>query len=172
VIGSNLERIIKSGQELMPILKSFGDCEHLTIPDLVVALCFFKGCRLEGDRMPEGVEIVALLRDDSTGGVSRGINFDPCGTVWAPNGQNGFRREGGFERFESGLLSGAPYKGHILLGEVVKRSAYLGKVFDKASVEIGKPDETSNFFEFRGWYPISDSLYLDRVHGNFAGADD
>jgi hypothetical protein len=68
-------------------------------------------------------------------------------------------------------LSGAPYKGHIFFGEVVKRPAYLGKVFNKASVEIGKPDETSNFFEFRGRCPISNGLYLDRVHGNFAGAD-
>jgi hypothetical protein len=58
-------------------------------------------------------------------------------------------------------LSRTPYKGHILLGEVVKRSAYLGKVLDKASVEIGKPDETSDFFEFRGWCPISNGLYLD-----------
>jgi hypothetical protein len=69
-------------------------------------------------------------------------------------------------------LSGAPYKGHILLGEVMKRPAYLGEVLDKASVEIGKPDEASNFFELRGWCPISDGLYLDQVHGNFAGADD
>jgi hypothetical protein len=69
-------------------------------------------------------------------------------------------------------LSGAPYKGHILLGKVVKQPAYLGKVLDKASVEIGKPNETSDFFEFRGWGPISDGLYFDHVHGNFAGADD
>jgi hypothetical protein len=69
-------------------------------------------------------------------------------------------------------LSGTPYKGYILFGEVVKQLAYLGKVLDKASVEIGKPDETSDFFEFRGWCPISDGLYLDRVHGNFTGADD
>jgi hypothetical protein len=69
-------------------------------------------------------------------------------------------------------LSGAPYKGHILLGKVVKRPAYLGEVFDKSLVEIGKPDETPDFFKFRGWGPISDGLYLDRVHGNFAGADD
>jgi hypothetical protein len=69
-------------------------------------------------------------------------------------------------------LSGAPYKGYILLSEVVKRPAYLGEVLDKASVEIGKPDETSDFFEFCGWCPISDGLYLDWVHGNFAGADD
>jgi hypothetical protein len=69
-------------------------------------------------------------------------------------------------------LSGAPYKGHILFGEVVKRPAYLGKVLDKALVEIGKPDETSDFFEFRGRCPISDGLYFDWVHGNFAGADD
>jgi hypothetical protein len=69
-------------------------------------------------------------------------------------------------------LGGAPYEGHILLGKVVKQLAYLGKVLDKASVEISKPDETSDFFEFRGWCPISDGLYLDWVHGNFAGADD
>jgi hypothetical protein len=69
-------------------------------------------------------------------------------------------------------LSGAPYKGHIRFCEVVKRPAYLGKVLDKASIEIGKPNETSDFFEFRGRCPISDGLYLDRVYGNFAGADD
>jgi hypothetical protein len=69
-------------------------------------------------------------------------------------------------------LSGAPYEGHILLGEVVKRPAYLGKVLDEASVEIGKPDETPNFFEFCEWCPILDGLYFDRVYGNFAGADD
>jgi hypothetical protein len=54
----------------------------------------------------------------------------------------------------------------------VKRPAYLEEVLDKASVEVGKPDEASNFFELRGWGPISDGLYLDRVHGNFARADD
>jgi hypothetical protein len=54
----------------------------------------------------------------------------------------------------------------------VKRPAYLGEVLDKTSVEIGKSNETSNFFEFRRWCPISDGLYFDQVHGNFARADD
>jgi hypothetical protein len=54
----------------------------------------------------------------------------------------------------------------------VKQPAYLGEVLDKASIEIGEPDETSNFFEFHGQCPILDGLYLDWVHGNLAGADD
>jgi hypothetical protein len=91
---------------------------------------------------------------------------------WAPDSQNEFGSEGGFERIESGLLSGAPYKRHILLSEVVKQPAYLGEVFDKASVEVDKPDETSDFFEFCGWGPIFDGLYIDWVHENFAGTDD
>jgi hypothetical protein len=70
VIRPDLERIVKSGQELTPILKSLGDREHLMIPDFVVALGFFEERRSKGDRMPEGVEIIAFLRDDSTGGVS------------------------------------------------------------------------------------------------------
>jgi hypothetical protein len=92
--------------------------------------------------------------------------------VRAPDGQNGFGSESSFERFKSCLLSGTPYKEYILLGEVVKWPAYLGEVLDKASVEIGKPDETPNFFEFREQCPIPDGLYLDWVHGNLAGADD
>jgi hypothetical protein len=55
VIGPDLERIVKSGQELMPILKSLGDCEHLSIPDLIVVLGFFEGRRSEGDWMPKRV---------------------------------------------------------------------------------------------------------------------
>jgi hypothetical protein len=47
-------------------------------------------------------------------------------------------------------LSRAPYKGHILLDEVIKQLAYLGKVLDKVLVEIDKPNETSDFFEFYG----------------------
>jgi hypothetical protein len=54
----------------------------------------------------------------------------------------------------------------------VKRPAYLGEVLDKASIEIGEPDEAPDFFGLRGWCPISDGLYLDWVHGNFAGAND
>jgi hypothetical protein len=42
MIGSDLERIVKSGQKLTPILKSLSDCKHLTIPDLVVALGFLE----------------------------------------------------------------------------------------------------------------------------------
>jgi hypothetical protein len=68
-------------------------------------------------------------------------------------------------------LGGAPYKGHILLDEVVKRLAYFGEVLDKALIEVGKPNETSDFFEFRGWNPILDSFYFDWIHRNFAGAD-
>jgi hypothetical protein len=49
VIGPDLERIVKSGQELTPILESFCDCEHLTIPDLVIALGFFKECGSKSD---------------------------------------------------------------------------------------------------------------------------
>jgi hypothetical protein len=70
------------------------------------------------------------------------------------------------------LLSRTLYKGHILLDKVVKRLAYLGEVFNEAVIEIGKPDETSDFFEFRRWGPISDGLYFNRVHRNFPGADD
>jgi hypothetical protein len=49
VIGPDLKRIVKFGKELTLILKSLGDRENLTIPDLVVALGFFEGCRSEGD---------------------------------------------------------------------------------------------------------------------------
>jgi hypothetical protein len=70
VIGPDLKRIVKSGQELTPILESLGDCEHLIIPDLVIASGFFERHRLEGDWMPERVYLVALLQDNSTRGVS------------------------------------------------------------------------------------------------------
>jgi hypothetical protein len=69
VIGPDLKGIVKSSKELMPILESLGDCKHLTIPDLIVAFGFFKRCRSEDDWMPERIEIVALLQDDSTSGV-------------------------------------------------------------------------------------------------------
>jgi hypothetical protein len=91
---------------------------------------------------------------------------------WAPDGQNRYRGEGSLECVKGGLLSGAPYKGHIFLSEVVKWPAYLEEVLDKASVEIGKPYETSDFFEFCGRSPISNGLYLDWVYRNFAGTDD
>jgi hypothetical protein len=49
VIDPDLKRIVKSSQELTPILESLSDCEHLTIPDLIIALGFFKQCGLEGN---------------------------------------------------------------------------------------------------------------------------
>jgi hypothetical protein len=73
---------------------------------------------------------------------------------------------------KSSLLCGASYKGHILLGEVVKRLADLGEVLDEALVEIVKSNETPEFFELCRWCPISNSFHLDWVHGNFARADD
>lgn len=82
------------------------------------------------------------------------------------------RGEGGLGLIEGGLLFGAPYEGHIFLWEIVKQLADLGEVFDEASVEIGKPNETSDFFEGLGCSPIHNGLYLDWVHRNFAGADD
>jgi hypothetical protein len=54
----------------MPILKSLGDCKHFTIPDLVVALSFFKRCRLKSNWMPKRVKIVTLLQDDSVSDIS------------------------------------------------------------------------------------------------------
>jgi hypothetical protein len=122
--------------------------------------------------MPERVYVIALLQDYSTSGVSWGIDYDSDRTVWAPDSQNGFRSEGCFECLKSGLLSRAPYKGCILFGEVVKWPAYLGEVLNKVSIEIGKLNETSDFFEFHGWSPILDRLYFDWIHGNFARADD
>jgi hypothetical protein len=70
VIGPDLKRIVKSGQELMPILKSLGDRKHLTIPDLVVALGFFKERRSEGNWMLKRVYVNTLLQDYSASGVS------------------------------------------------------------------------------------------------------
>jgi hypothetical protein len=122
--------------------------------------------------MPEGVQVVALLQDHSTSSISGGINFDSGRTGWASDSQNGFGSEGSFERLESGLLCRAPYKEHIILGEVMKRPADLGEIFDEASVEIGKPNETPDFFEFCRWGPIADGFHFDWVHGNFAGTDD
>jgi hypothetical protein len=55
VISPDLKRIVKSGQELTPILESLGNCEHLIIPDLVVTLGFFEERRLEGDWMSKRV---------------------------------------------------------------------------------------------------------------------
>jgi hypothetical protein len=69
VIDPDLKRIVKSGQKLTLILKSFSDHKHFTIPDLIIALGFFKQRGPEGDRMPERVYIIALLRDDPTGGI-------------------------------------------------------------------------------------------------------
>jgi hypothetical protein len=70
------------------------------------------------------------------------------------------------------LLSGAPYKGHILLGKVVKWLAYLEEVLNKALVEIGKPNETPDFFEFHRWGPMLDGFNFNWIYGNFARADD
>jgi hypothetical protein len=70
VVGPDFERIVKSGQELTPIFESLGDREHLTILDLVVVLGFFEGRRSEGNLMPKRVQVVAFLRDYSTGGES------------------------------------------------------------------------------------------------------
>jgi hypothetical protein len=156
----------------MPILKSLGNCEHFTIPDLIVAFGFLKGHRSEGDRMPEGVYIIAFLQDYLTSSVSWGIDFNSGRTIWAPNGQNRFGDKGSLECLKSGLLSSTPYKGHIFLGKVVKWPAYLEEVLDKVLVEIGKPNETPEFFEFHWRGPILDSFYFDWIHGNFTGADD
>jgi hypothetical protein len=70
MIGPDLERIVKSSQELTPILKSLGDCKHLTIPDLVVVLGFFEGRRSEGDWMPKRVNIITFLQNYSSSGIS------------------------------------------------------------------------------------------------------
>jgi hypothetical protein len=66
----------------------------------------------------------------------------------------------------------ALYKRHILLSEVVKWLAYLREIFNETSIEIGKPNEASDFFKLHGWCSILDGFHFDRVHENFAGADD
>jgi hypothetical protein len=63
VISPDLKRIVKSSQELTPILESFCDCEHLTLSDLVIALGFFKERGLESNQMPKEVQVVTFLQD-------------------------------------------------------------------------------------------------------------
>jgi hypothetical protein len=53
-------------------------------------------------------------------------------------------------------LGRAPDKRNVFLGKIVKRTAYLGEVFDEASVEVSKANEASYFFEAFRNRPIND----------------
>jgi hypothetical protein len=50
----------------------------------------------------------------------------------------------------------------------VERMAYFGEVFDEMSIEVGKPNDTSYFFEVFGNRPINNGFNLDWVHRDFA----
>jgi hypothetical protein len=70
------------------------------------------------------------------------------------------------------LLGEASDKWNIFLGKIVERAAYLGEVFDEASIEVGKPNEALYFFEVLGNGPINDGFNLDWVHRDFTMTDD
>ena len=64
-----------------------------------------------------------------------------------------------------------PQEGSILFGEIVQRASDLGKIFDKSTIKVGKPDETSDFVEVFGRGPRGDSFNFGRVHADFTGTD-
>ena len=64
-----------------------------------------------------------------------------------------------------------PKEGSILFGEIVQRASDLGKVFDKSTIKVGEPNETSDFFEVPGCRPGGDSFNFRRVHTDFTGTD-
>jgi hypothetical protein len=53
----------------------------------------------------------------------------------------------------------------------MEKTANLGEVFNKASVEISKANKASYFFEAFGNRPINDSFNLDWVHRDFTITD-
>lgn len=61
MIGPNLKQIIESTKELTLIFESFCDCEHLAIIDLIAVFSLSERCRVEGDRMPEIVDVIIFL---------------------------------------------------------------------------------------------------------------
>jgi hypothetical protein len=69
------------------------------------------------------------------------------------------------------LLGGTPDKRNVFLGEIVKRTADLGEVFNEALVEVSEANKTSDFFEIFRDGPINDGFDFDWVHGDSAMTD-
>jgi hypothetical protein len=118
------------------------------------------------------VGVFTLLVDDATCGESRGIDFNSSKSLRCSNGQDWFGGEGSLELIKSLLLGGAPDKRNVFLGKIMKGTTNLGEVFDEASVEVGKADKASHFFEVFGDGPINDGFNFDWVHRDFAMTDD
>ena len=72
-----------------------------------------------------------------------------------------------------GLLSfSGPFKGGVLLGQVIEWASDLGEVLDEAAVEVSKAQESS-YFSKVGWScPVMDSLHFTRVHGYLTLSND
>ena len=89
-----------------------------------------------------------------------------------PESKDGGRAEGRMKGFEGLLLFSGPFKGGVLLGQVIEWVSNLGEVLDEAVVEVSKAQEPS-YFSKVGWScPVTDSLHFTRVHGYLSLSDD
>ena len=76
------------------------------------------------------------------------------------------------ENVEGGLLLFVPFEYDVLFGQGVEWNRDCREVRDEGSVEVAELHKTSNLCEISWGWPFRYRLCLDRVHPEFAIADD
>ena len=90
MVCPDFELVVGAFQEMVPILQSLDDRQHLLVMDLIVPLHGIDAFGVVSDRMPL-VILRRLLREDCPGGKVRAVSFDleGSGLVWEHQNQSG-----------------------------------------------------------------------------------
>ena len=72
--------------------------------------------------------------------------------------------KGNFELVEGRLASWRPVKIGILLGEIMEGPCNSGELVNEPAIEVGKPNETLEFGDILGWWPVCYSFGFGWVH--------
>ena len=139
-----------------PRLQGTDDSKDFSIVDVIVSFC--QGERLGdvGAGVPFTIQV--SLEEDGAKGILAGIGGNGKGCSKVREAKDWFGQEQGFEGVKSVLASGGPVPRQVLFGEVNEGLGDIGVIRGKVSVEVGKPEEGSDVFDFLGGRPAGDTV--------------
>ncbi|KZV59183.1 hypothetical protein PENSPDRAFT_595923, partial [Peniophora sp. CONT] len=140
-----------SFEVVTPVFESADNGQKFFVVGIVVPLWGRERVRDVCNGVPVVVE--ALLREDGSDGVVRGVTLYMVGFVRIGHEKYRRRRKGLFHLIKCSLLGIVPTPVDRLL-----------EVFYKTPVEVGKTDERLNFLDIARTWPVHDTCDLDRVH--------
>ena len=136
MIRNHIDRCFRTFEFRTPLFESANNCHKFLVIYLIIALGWIMFLREVSNWVKDTV--LSILGQNSPRYIIRGVCFDDNRQGGIVVAKNSFGGKGRLQSIECFLAFRGPFKWHVFLGQIGKRSGKFTVPIDEPSIEVRK----------------------------------